>query len=150
MLDLPPGFFMRALLTAAALTASLLATHASAGDLTKGRTDLPELFLGAEDNDYAVPVKDIEMEAGKSYRLRITAKGQKEYKFFASEFFRGVWMNQIVINHLEVHMAGPPHHLEFDDQGTIAVEFVTVRAGEFPWSVQGLEGRGMTGRFIVK
>ncbi|MFH6783945.1 MULTISPECIES: hypothetical protein [Methylobacterium] len=141
---------MRALLTAAALAASLLATSASAHDLTKGRTDLPELFLGAEDNDYAVPVKDIEMEAGKSYRLRITAKGQKEYKFFASEFFRGVWMNQIVINHLEVHMAGPPHHLEFDDQGTIAVEFVTVRAGEFPWSVQGLESRGMTGRFIVK
>jgi hypothetical protein len=35
------------------------------------------LFLGAEDNDYAVPVKDIEMEAGKPYRLRITAKGQK-------------------------------------------------------------------------
>ncbi len=116
---------MRALLTAAALAASLLATPSSAHDLTKGRTDLPDLVLGAEDNDYAVPVKDIEMEAGKSYRLRIVAKGQKEYKFFASEFFRGVWMNQIVINHLEVHMAGPPHHLEFDDQGTIAVEFVT-------------------------
>ncbi len=34
--------------------ASLLATPSSAGDLTKGRTDLPDLVLGAEDNDYAV------------------------------------------------------------------------------------------------
>ncbi|GJD50314.1 hypothetical protein OPKNFCMD_3053 [Methylobacterium crusticola] len=146
----PPSRPAAALLLAASLAAVLPAAPAGAGDLTRGRTDLPELVLGAEDNDYAVPVRDIEMEAGKAYRLRITAKGQKEYKLFAGEFFRGVWMNQIVINHLEVHMAGPPHHLEFDDQGTIAVEFVTVRAGEFPWSVQGLEGRGMTGRFIVK
>jgi hypothetical protein len=47
-------------------------------------------------------------------------------------------------------MAGPPHHLEFDDQGTIDLEFVVMRPGEFPWYVQGLESRGMTGRFIVK
>ncbi|MGY2047378.1 hypothetical protein [Methylobacterium sp. JK268] len=144
---------MPPLLRSAALAAALLsaALPASARDLAKGRTDLPDLVLGdGEGNDYAVSTKDIEMEAGKSYRLRITAKGQKEYKFFATEFFRGVWMNQIVVNHLEVHMAGAPHHLEFDDQGTMEVEFVTVRAGEFPWFVQGLESRGMTGRFIVK
>ena len=66
---------MRPLLAAA--LAALLNSHALAGDLTRGRTELPELVLGAEDNDYAVPVKDIEMEAGKSYRLRITAKGQR-------------------------------------------------------------------------
>jgi hypothetical protein len=141
---------MRLLRTAlAALLLAAIPAHAR--DLAKGRTDLPDLVLGDDQgNDYAVSAKDIEMEAGKAYRLRITAKGQKEYKFFAPEFFRGVWMNQIVVNHLEVHMAGAPHHLEFDDPGTMEVEFVAVRAGEFPWFVQGLEARGMTGRFIVK
>jgi hypothetical protein len=44
----------------------------------KGRTDLPELFLGAEDNDYAVPVKDIEMEAGKPYREEAEGQGGSE------------------------------------------------------------------------
>ncbi|GJE02390.1 MULTISPECIES: hypothetical protein [Methylobacterium] len=142
---------MRPLLRAVLAAALLAAGPALARDLAKGRTDLPDLVLGDDQgNDYAVSTKDIEMEAGKSYRLRITAKGQKEYKFFAPEFFRGVWMNQIVINHLEIHMAGPPHHLEFDDPGTIEVEFVAVRAGEFPWTIQGLESRGMSGRFIVK
>jgi len=59
-------------------------------------------------------------------------------------------VNQIVINHLEIHMQGPPHHLEFDDTGTIHVEFVMIRPGEYPWYIQGMESRGMTGRFIVK
>jgi hypothetical protein len=61
-----------------------------------------------------------------------------------------MWINQIVINHLEIHMQGAPRHLEFDDQGTIHVEFVMIRPGEYAWYIQGLESRGMTGRFIVK
>jgi hypothetical protein len=137
-------------LAAAALLA-LAAPPALAADMAKGRQDLPELVLGNDEgNDFAVSVKEIEMEGGKSYRLSITSKGGKEYKFFAPAFFRNVWMNQIVINHLEVHMLGVPNHLEFDDAGTIHVEFVAVRPGEFPWFIQGLEGRGMTGRLIIK
>lgn len=134
------------------LLAGLLGlSQATAADLVKGRTDLPELVLGNDEgSDYVVSRKQIEMESGKSYRLAITAKGGKEYKFFAPEFFRNSWVNQIVINHLEVHMQGAPHHLEFDDQGTIHVEFVAMRPGEYPWYIQGLEAQGMTGTFIVK
>jgi hypothetical protein len=132
----------------AALAAS---SPVAATDLVRGRTDLPELILGNEEgNDFAVSQKNIELESGKSYRLSITTKGAKEYKFFAPESFRHTWINQIVINHLEIHMKGPSHHLEFDDTGTIHIEFVMIRPGEYPWYVQGLESRGMTGRFIVK
>lgn len=141
-LALPP-------LAAALALAAIL--PAGAVDLVRGRTELPELILGdGESNDYAVSQKDIQLESGKSYRLSITAKGSKEYKFFAPDFFRHTWINQIVINHLEIHMQGAPRHLEFDDQGTIHVEFVAIRPGEYPWYVQGLESRGMTGRFLVK
>jgi hypothetical protein len=135
----------------AVLSGLALSSPAHAVDLVKGRTDLPELILGDDEgNDYTVSQKDIEMESGKSYRLSITAKGNKEYKFFAPEFFRHIWINQIVINHLEIHMQGAPQHLEFDDQGTINLEFVTIRPGDYPWYIQGLEGRGMTGKLIVK
>jgi hypothetical protein len=130
---------------------ALAALPASALDLMKGRTDLPELVLGDGDsNDYAVPTREIALDAGKAYRLNITAKGRKEYKFVAAEFFRNIWINQIVINHLEVHMAGAPHHLEFDDPGTIAVDFVAIRPGSYPWSIEGLEGRGMSGQLMVR
>ncbi|TCR65628.1 hypothetical protein [Bosea sp. BK604] len=140
---------MRLLLILLAALSGL--SQAAAMDLVRGRTDLPELVLGNDDgDDFAVSRKEIELESGKSYRLSITAKGSKEYKFFAPELFRHIWINQIVINHLEIHMLGAPHHLEFDDQGTIHVEFVAIRPGEYPWFIQGLESKGMTGRFIVK
>jgi hypothetical protein len=142
---------MRGLLPAILVGGALASVPAAAADLMRGRTELPELVLGDENgNDYALPVKDIEMEGGKAYRLKVTAKGGKEYKFVAPDFFRHIWINQIVINRLEVHMAGAPHALEFDDQGTIAVDFVAIRPGQYGWAIQGLEERGMTGKLVVK
>ena len=143
---------MRPMRLAALALATLLATgSAQALDLTKKRQDLPDLVLGNEEgNDFVVENKEIELESGKAYRLRIVAKGRQEYKFYATEFFRNIWFNQIVIQHLEIHGSGPPDHFEFDDPGEIAIEFVAIRPGEYPWSVHGLEAKGMTGKFIVK
>lgn len=139
------------LLPLLAAVLALLAAPAAATDLAKGRTDLPEIVLGNDEgNDYALSVKDIELESGKSYRLLVSSKGGKEYKWAAPDFFRFIWINQIVINHLEVHMLGAPYHLEFDDAGTIAVEFVAIRPGTYDWFVKGLEEKGMKGKFIVK
>ena len=133
------------------VAACLAIVPASALDLTKKRASLPDLVLGnAEGNDYVVENRDIELESGKAYRLRIVAKGRQEYKFYATEFFRNIWINQIVIQHIEIHGSGPPDHFEFDDPGEIAIEFVTIKPGEYPWSVRGLEAKGMTGKFVVK
>jgi hypothetical protein len=144
----------RQLLTLAATGAAgalILPRAASAIDLAKGRTDLPEIVLGdTNGNDFAVPVKDITMEGGKSYRLNVTSNGGKEYKFMAPEFFRNIWMNQIVINHLEIHPYGAPHHIEFDDAGTISLEFVPIRTGTFQWWIDGLQEKGMAGTLTVK
>lgn len=136
---------------AAAALLGLATGGASAGDLVKGRQNLPEIVLGdTNGNDFVVPVKDIEMESGKSYRLDVTSNGGKEYKFMAPEFFRMIWMNQIVVNHLEIHPYGPPHHIEFDDAGTISLEFVTIRPGKYDWWIEGLEEKGMKGTLTVK
>ena len=141
--------FVRAALAAAAL--ALLAAPTGAADLTKKRQNLPDLVLGNEDgNDFVVENKDIELESGKAYRLRIVAKGRQEYKFYAPEFFRYIWLNQIVIEHKEIHGGGPPDHLEFDDPGEIAIEFVAIKPGEYKWYAQGLESKGMTGTISVK
>ena len=90
------------------------------------------------------------MDIDSSDVLRGAPTAHKEGQFFAPEFFRNTWINPIVVNPLEIHTAGPPHHLEYADQRTIAVEFVHMRPGDFPWSAPGLESRRMTGRFIVK
>jgi len=133
---------------AAALVAGV---PAGAVDLAKGRTNLPDLVFGDDKgDDYAVSQKDIELEAGKAYKLDIVSKGGKEYKFFSPEFFRNIWINQIVIDHLEIHGPGAPHHLEWDDAGAIRLEFVVIRPGEFKWWIDGLESRGMTGKIVAK
>jgi hypothetical protein len=143
---------MRRLLPAALIAlAALAAAPASALDLTKKRENLPDLVLGNEEgNDFVVENRDIEMEAGRAYRLRIVAKGRQEYKFYAPEFFRYIWLNQIVINHLEIHGGGPPDHFEFDDPGEIAIEFVAIKPGAYKWEARGLEAKGMTGTITVK
>jgi hypothetical protein len=129
----------------------LCAVPAGATDLARGRITLPDLVLGDDKgNDYAVSQKDIELESGKAYQIDIVSNGGKEYKFFAPELFRHIWINQIVINHLEIHGPGSPHHLEWDDAGAIRLEFVAIRPGNFKWWIDGLESRGMIGTFIVK
>jgi hypothetical protein len=134
-----------------ALAGLLAAGPALAMDLTKKRENLPDLVLGDDQgNDFVVENKDITLESGKAYRLRIVAKGRQEYKFYAPEFFRYIWFNQIVIEHKEIHGGGPPDHLEFDDPGEIAIEFVAIKPGTYTWSVHGLEAKGMTGTLTVK
>ncbi|WP_375454380.1 hypothetical protein [uncultured Methylobacterium sp.] len=143
---------MRGLSRAAAALAGILAVgSASALDLTRKRETLPDLVLGNDaGNDFAVENRDIELESGRAYRLRIVARGRQEYKFYASEFFRYVWWNQIVIEHKEIHGGGPPDHLEFDEPGEIAIEFVAIRPGAYTWAARGLEAKGMTGTITVR
>ena len=138
-------------LAGAAMAGALVAMPASALDLTKKRENLPDLVLGNEEgNDFIVENKDIVLESGKAYRLRIVAKGRQEYKFYAPEFFRYIWFNQIVIEHKEIHGGGAPDHFEFDDPGEIAVEFVAIKPGTYTWAAHGLESKGMTGTLTVK
>jgi hypothetical protein len=110
---------------------------------------MPELVIGADGNAYAVNQKDFELIAGQGYRWPITSNGGVEYKLH-STLFRNVWMNQIVINDLEVHMNGAPAWLEFDGKGTMLVQFTTVRPGEYEWWIEGLEDKGMKGKIVVK
>lgn len=117
--------------------------------VTRASKNVPELILGSKDDSYAVNQKDFELVAGQGYRWKITSAAGLEYKF-ATDLFRNVWMNQIVIDDLEVHMNGAPAWLEFDAEGTINVQFTTVRPGEYTWSVPDLAEKGMTGKIIIK
>lgn len=140
----------RLLLSTALMGAAGVALPALA-QTTRASKRLTELVLGDDKgNDYAVSQKDFELVSGQGYRWPITSKSTKELKFVAPGFFRNVWMNQIVVNDLEVHMAGAPAHLEFDAPGTFLVQFSTVRPGDYEWWIEGLEDKGMKGRIVIK
>ncbi|CDX32811.1 hypothetical protein LCM4577_09020 [Mesorhizobium sp. LCM 4577] len=117
--------------------------------VTRSSKTLPELVLGSDKSSYDVNRTDFELIAGQGYRWKITSHGGFEYKFM-TDLWRNVWIDQIVINDLEVHMAGAPAWLEFDDAGTILVQFHTVRPGEYSWSVPDLADKGLKGKITIK
>lgn len=118
-------------------------------EVTRASKNVPELILGSKDDNFAVNQKDFELVAGQGYRWKITSAAGLEYKF-VTDLFRNVWMNQIVINDLEIHMNGAPAWLEFDSEGTINVQFTAVRPGEYTWSVPDLADKGMKGKITIK
>jgi hypothetical protein len=125
------------------------ATAAQAEKPTRASKDLPELVLGSKDDQFTVNHKDFQLIAGQGYRWKISAAGGLEYKFH-TDLFRNVWNNQIVISDLEVHMNGAPAWLEFDADGTIQVQFTTIRPGNYTWSIPDLADKGMTGTITIK
>ena len=108
------------------------------------------LVLGQGGDPFKVSHTDFYLRSGQAYRWDIKSEGDIEYKFNAPDFFRNVWMNQIVIDDLEIHMAGAPAWLEYDAHGTITVQFQTVRPGRYEWNVGGLdENHVMKGTITV-
>lgn len=122
---------------------------APAEKVTRASKDVPELILGTKEDQFTANQKDFELIAGQGYRWKISAAGGLEYKFH-TDLFRNVWMNQIVINDLEVHMNGAPAWLEYDADGTIQIQFTTVRPGSYTWSVPDLADKGLKGTITIK
>ena len=68
----------------------------------------------------------------------------------APELLRNAWLNQLVIDDLEVKLNGAFSSIEFDDEGTISVFFVPIRPGNYPFYSPGFEKAGLTGNFVVR
>ena len=112
--------------------------------------NVPPLVLGQKGNDFAVSRNDFILRVGQSYHWDITSAGGLEYKFEAPDFFRNIWIDEIVVDDLEVHMAGPPAWLEYDDKGTISLHFKAVEPGRFDWHVgEAKGGKSMGGTILV-
>jgi len=109
-------------------------------------TPLPTLELKG---DGTMSQAEYHIETGKYYRLDITSDGKEEMAWFAPELFRNSWVNQVVVNGLEIKAFGF-YSLEFDDAGTFRIMFLPIRPGTYPFWVAGFEDKGMTGAFIVK
>lgn len=115
------------------------------GNLASKPVDLPDLMLSG---DLSMSQTEYQLETGKYYRINISSDGQEEFAWMAPELFRNSWLNQIVVNDLEVKAYGV-YSLEFDAEGTFEMTFVPIRPGRYEFWVDGYEGRGMLGAFVV-
>jgi hypothetical protein len=103
------------------------------GLLTRAQRLEPPLKLSA---GVALAEAPYELESGKHYRLTIEADGSQELAISGSDFFRNVWINEVVINDIEVRPLGLDS-IEFDAAGEAEITFVTIRPGTFTLRIPG-------------
>ena len=118
------------------------------GDLAI-RSKKIELKLGSDKSDYEMSKKKFELETGKAYRLEISSRGFKEYEFEAEDFFRNIWIRKIEVNGIEID-APVIEEIEFEREGEIEIHFVPIRTGDYEFEIEGLQSKGMEGKFIVR
>ena len=107
------------------------------------------LDLGSEKSDYDMSQKIFNLETGKAYNLEITSMGFKEYEFEAEDFFRNIWIRKIEVNGIEID-APVIEEIEFEREGEIEIHFVPIRTGDYEFEIEGLQSKGMEGKFIVR
>lgn len=117
------------------------------GNLASNATRLPDMMINSADLTFSET--EFQLETGKYYRWRIVHDGGEELAVVAPELFRNSWINQVIINDLEITPYGL-YSVEFDDEGTIDIWFVPVRPGEYEFYAAGYKDRGLVGKFVVK
>ena len=100
------------------------------------REDLPKLTLSA-----GVPVSEapLKLKSGKYYTLEIEADGSQELALEGSGFFRAIWVNEIVIEGIEIRPLGIDS-LEFDEAGEAEISFIAIKPGSYFLKVPGSSG----------
>ncbi|OWU78251.1 hypothetical protein [Phaeobacter sp. 22II1-1F12B] len=98
--------------------------------------DMPEITLGL-----GKPLAEgpITLKSGTGYELEITSDGSGELALEGPGFFRAIWINEIVINDLEVRPFGL-ESVEFDDEGTMEIEFIAIKPGRYFLRIPGSTG----------
>jgi hypothetical protein len=119
--------------------------QAQAG-LLSGRTDLEPITLASGQPLAKAPY---ELKAGKYYRIEIVADGSAELAIEGPKFFRNVWVNEVVINDIEVRPLGV-ESIEFDDEGSATISFVPIQPGTFELRVPGTTSDAQRAVFNVK
>ena len=99
------------------------------------KVDLPEVMLSVGE-----PLgKPWKLKSGTYYEVEITSDGSGEIGLDISEFSRAVWIDEIVIEGLEIRPYGV-ESIEFDDAGTMEIGFVAIKPGRYTIRIPGSTG----------
>ncbi len=119
------------------------------GDLSLKVTKLDDLVVGTGEAGFGVSKKSYDLVTGRAYSLMIKSTGAKECAWEAPEFANTIWLRKVEAGEVEIKAAYLTE-LEFEREGEAEIFFVPIKPGKFQWRCRGLEGKGMTGAFVVK
>lgn len=110
------------------------------------RVDLEPLTLASGKPVAAAPY---ELKSGTYYRITIVADGSAELALSGGDFFRAIWVNEIIINDIEIRPMGV-HSVEFDDAGEVEMSFVAITPGTYELRVPGTTGDSQVAVFNIR
>ena len=121
--------------------------YGPSGIMTRSnRADLAPLTLAS---GKPVAAEEYSLQSGGYYRLQIVADGSAELALSGGDFFRAVWINEIVVNNIEIRPMGV-HSIEFDEAGEALITFVAVVPGSYTLSVPGSSGESQRASFTIR
>ncbi len=91
----------------------------------------------------------IVLQSGAYYEMIITADGSAELAISGAAFFRAIWMDEIVINKIEVRPMAIDS-LEFDAAGEAELSFVAIKPGRYEIGIPGARGDSQKVQIHIK
>lgn len=112
----------------------------------ENRTDLAPLLLSS---GQPIAGGEYTLRSGGYYRIEIEADGTQELALSGGDFFRAIWVNEIVVDDIEIRPMGV-HSIEFDAAGSARISFVAILPGRYTLSVPGSTGDTMQAVFNIR
>lgn len=94
-------------------------------------------------------VGQIVLESGAYYEMVITSDGTAEIALAGAGFFRAIWMDEIVINNIEIRPMAIDS-LEFDAAGEAELSFVAIKPGTYTLAIPGARGDTQRVTIVIK
>ncbi|MBP7243361.1 hypothetical protein [Amaricoccus sp.] len=110
------------------------------------RSDLPPLTLSS---GKPVAAATYNLKSGTYYRIDIVSDGTAELALSGGDFFRAVWINEIVVNDIEIRPMGV-HSIEFDSAGTARMSFIPIVPGTYKLSIPGSNSETQSATFVIQ
>lgn len=100
------------------------------------KEDLPPITLSA-----GVPLTDAPwvLKSGTYYEFEIIGDGSQELGLAGPEFFHAIWIDEIVVEGLEIRPLGLDS-IEFDEAGEMEIGFIAIKPGTYYLKVPGSTG----------
>ncbi len=124
-------------LTTAANAQDSTPTYGAAGVLSgNNKEDLPPIILSSGEPISAAPWV---LKSGTYYEFEIQGDGSQELALVGPEFFHAIWIDEIVVEGLEIRPLGLDS-IEFDEAGEMEIGFVAIKPGAYYMKIPGTTG----------
>lgn len=79
------------------------------------------------------------LKSGTYYEFEIQGDGSQELGLVGPEFFRAIWIDEIVVEGLEIRPLGLDS-IEFDEAGEMEIGFIALKPGQYYLKIPGTTG----------